>query len=344
MSMRDKLRSAVRKAVPLKRAASGQNSSGATGRAMPHRFLLDDIGPRRQRWLRENRALIHDVLLEQGAVLFQRAGVDSPSAFARFVRECLGFVPMRYVYRSSPRTALGEHIYSSTEYHSALHIPLHNENSYALSWPRYIAFGCVQVALRGGETPIADSRSIYERINPDVRRRFESLGVLYVRNYGSIDLPWTEVFQTANRDEVSAFCERHQLDYRWLGPDRLQTRQVCPAVVQHPQTGEPVWFNQAHLFHVSALEPDVRGALLAACDAEELPRNAYYGDGSPIDAQTIAHINEIYRQAEVVFPWQAGDVLLLDNLLCAHGRRPYTGARRVVVAMSREIGRLAHDG
>jgi alpha-ketoglutarate-dependent taurine dioxygenase len=32
--------------------------------------------------------------------------------------------------------------------------------------------------------------------------------------------------------------------------------------------------------------------------------------------------------------WEAGDLLMLDNLLAAHGRRPFSGERRIAVAMS----------
>ena len=43
---------------------------------------------------------------------------------------------------------------------------------------------------------------------------------------------------------------------------------------------------------------------------------------------------DAYAQVTGRFAWEQGDVLLLDNMLTAHGRRPYSGARQVVVAMS----------
>jgi hypothetical protein len=39
----------------------------------------------------------------------------------------------------------------------------------------------------------------------------------------------------------------------------------------------------------------------------------------------------------VAFPWQKGDILLLDNMLVAHGRAPYAGPRKVVVAMAEPV-------
>lgn len=65
----------------------------------------------------------------------------------------------------------------------------------------------------------------------------------------------------------------------------------------------------------------------------ELPRNAYYGDGSPIEEDALETIRTAYANETVVFPWQTKDVLLLDNMLTAHGRRPYKGARSIVVGM-----------
>ncbi len=109
---------------------------------------------------------------------------------------------------------------------------------------------------------------------------------------------------------------------------------MCQAVATHPQTGERVWFNQAHLFHVSTLPPDIRQALVSVLGEENLPRQAYYGDGSPIAAADLDAIRAAYWQETVVFPWQQGDILLLDNMLTAHGRRPFAGSRQVVVGIA----------
>jgi hypothetical protein len=95
-----------------------------------------------------------------------------------------------------------------------------------------------------------------------------------------------------------------------------------------------VWFNQAHLFHVSALEPATRTSLLAAVGEKNLPRNVYFGDGSTIPDEQLDMVRRAYDSATTAFPWQAGDVLMLDNRLVAHGRRPFTGDRKVIVAMA----------
>lgn len=95
-----------------------------------------------------------------------------------------------------------------------------------------------------------------------------------------------------------------------------------------------VWFNHAVFFHVSTLKPTIRKALLAEFSEEELPHNTYYGDGSPIEPDVLDEIRTAYQQEAVIFPWQVGDILMLDNMLTAHGRQPFLGRRKVVVGMA----------
>ena len=107
----------------------------------------------------------------------------------------------------------------------------------------------------------------------------------------------------------------------------------------HPTTGELVWFNQAHLFHVSRLPAEVREWLLTAYGEQNLPRNVYFADGSPIEAAMLDEIMRVYDAQSIVFPWREGDVLMLDNMLTAHGRKPFVGKRKVMVGIA-ESNRL----
>jgi alpha-ketoglutarate-dependent taurine dioxygenase len=88
------------------------------------------------------------------------------------------------------------------------------------------------------------------------------------------------------------------------------------------------------MFHVSNLEPAVREYLLSEFKEHELPRNAFYGDGSAIEASVLDDIRGVYREAAVSFEWERGDILMLDNMLSSHGREPFSGPRRIVVAMA----------
>jgi hypothetical protein len=70
---------------------------------------------------------------------------------------------------------------------------------------------------------------------------------------------------------------------------------------------------------------------------EHMPRNVRFGDGSPIDDAIVDHIRSLYSEESISFAWQKGDILLLDNMLTAHGRNPFTGERKIVVAMGEMI-------
>src|SRR5207249_7260777 len=98
----------------------------------------------------------------------------------------------------------------------------------------------------------------------------------------------------------------------------LRVKNVTAGVATHPRTGEKIFFNQVQLHHVACLEPDIRESLRALFAEEDMPRNVYYGDGTPIPDEVMEHIGEVFERACVEFPWQVGDLVAVDNMLVAH--------------------------
>jgi len=300
-------------------------------------------------WAAANRPFIEAQLLAHGAILFRGFNVESTTRFEQFTK-ALSPTLLDYKERAAPRSEVMRNIYTSTEYPADQHIPLHHEMSYSHNWPTKIWFFCAQPAMHGGRTPIASDRKVFPLIDPAIKKRFMEKRVMYIRNYGEgVDLPWQDVFQTTSREAVEVYCRQSHMAFEWRDHNRLRTRQVRQAVATHPTTGEMVWFNHAHLFHESNLEPSVREALSAEFRADEFPRNAFYGDGSSIEDSVLDKIREIYRQAAIFFDWQKGDILMLDNFLASHGREPYAGDRRILVALAElyinaEIGHPDPDG
>ena len=101
----------------------------------------------------------------------------------------------------------------------------------------------------------------------------------------------------------------------------------------HPVTGDRVFFNQAHLFHLSNLEASLARSIVSLFGEDRIPRNASHGDGSPFDLADLEQIRHAFRACAITFPWQRGDVLLVDNMRFAHGRNPFEGERKVVVSL-----------
>jgi alpha-ketoglutarate-dependent taurine dioxygenase len=284
---------------------------------------------------------IDAALPEVGGVLLRGFSVPSVDVFQQFARS-FGHELLPYDFASTPRSNVIRGVYTSTEYPAHQHIPLHSEQSYTREWPLKIWFHCVMAAATGGETPIADNRRIYEQMPVAIRERFAA-GLLYVRNYGDFDLPWQKVFNTTDRSEVETFCRRAQIRWEWQPDGTLRTYQRCQGIATHPRTAQKLWFNQAHLFHVSNLDAEVREMLLETLGLEALPRNVCFADGSTIPDAMLDEIRAVLAQQTVIFPWQAGDVLMLDNMLVAHARTPFKGPRKVVVAMSEPHGNLHND-
>ena len=285
-------------------------------------------------WAAANTSFVSSYLLRNGAILFRDFRLSELKEFERLIEAVAGPL-LDYSYRSTPRHVISGRIYSSTEYPAHQTIPLHNENSYTRNWPMKLSFFSQQVAEKGGETPIADSRKVYAAMSPEIRDCFVSKGLMYVRNYGTgLDLSWQEVFHTTSKAVVEDYCRKAQIEFEWIGEEQIRTRQRASAVAVHPSTGEPVWFNQAHLFHVSRLAAEVRQWLLVAHGDENLPRNVYFADGSAIEAAMLDEIMNVYDSQAIVFPWREGDVLMLDNMLTAHGRKPFEGKRQVIVGIA----------
>jgi alpha-ketoglutarate-dependent taurine dioxygenase len=290
-------------------------------------------------WVAVNRQFLEDALQKHGGILFRGFNLQEPEDLEAVIRAVSG-ESLEYRERSSPRHAVSGNIYTSTDYPSSQPIFLHNENSYQQEWPLKIFFFCRQAPGQGGETPIADVRKVLARISPEIRDRFAARQWSYIRNFGDgFGLSWQTVFQTSDKEAVDRHCRERGIETEWKDEDRLRTRAVRPAIARHPRTGELVWFNHATFFHVSTLEPMVREALLEEFEEEELPANTYYGDGLPIEPEVLDHLRAAYHAETVSFPWQQGDLLMLDNMLVAHGRAPFSGPRQILVGMAEALGR-----
>jgi alpha-ketoglutarate-dependent taurine dioxygenase len=312
----------------------------------PRGIASPDLG----RLLEHERDEITARLLAFGALLFRGFPIHSAEDLGA-VQKKLGD-SMRYIGGDSPRTRLTNKadVYTSTEAMKSIRLPLHNELSYLDVQPRLLWFACLTPAARGGATTIADGRAIARSMDPAIRDRFDRDGVRYTLGYRGPGEPletldrwvkiaksWMDAFETTDRDEVEQHCREMNATFEWQRGGHLAIATNRPATKRHPVTGEVAWFNQAHLFHFNTrylgrVRYELARAFFNATGL--VPHDACFGDGSPLGDDIIDHVFDVLEAHTIPIMWEPGDVLLVDNVLCMHGRESFHGNRKIAVAMS----------
>lgn len=275
-----------------------------------------------------------DELARQGALWFRGFDITEDTVDDAIT----ALLPNRlaYVQGNTPRTKVGENLYTSTEYPPEYVISMHNELSYTTSWPSRLFFCCVRPADTGGATPVVDGAAWLAALDPEIRAAFAD-GVRYQRYlHGGRGLgkSWQETFETRERDEVERVLASAGADWEWTASGALRTSVLRPATVRHPVTGREVWFNQVDQWHPASLGEDTMRELAEIVPADELPQFVTFADGSRVPDDYALAVRDTGLDLAVDVTWGRGDVLLIDNVAVGHGRRAFTGTRRVLVAMS----------
>jgi alpha-ketoglutarate-dependent taurine dioxygenase len=285
---------------------------------------------------------VREIVRRDGAVVVRGLGLRTPEELDRVSRALLTH---RMVEREAfaPRRRHADCVYSASIWPPGEPMCLHHELSYAIEVPQLVLFACLRAPAAGGTTPLADSHDVLQALPRSLVARFEREGWLLTRNYNNVGLSWSEAFGTSDRTAVDEYCRRYGIDREWRPDGGLRTHQRRPAVVRHPVSGRPGWFNQVAFLNEWTLDPAVREYLVETYGHDELPTNTRYGDGRPVDAAVVQTINDTYDSGTLRLPWRDGDLLVVDNVRMAHGREAFEGPREVAVVMG-EPGRLqAHS-
>lgn len=315
-------------------------SAGAKPADLPLAIQPEQTGGRSlahlRDWLRARRAWLRQRLIARGAVLFRGfRGLHAPADLADVAT---GFVDQLSDYKEgqSERRELAERVYNSTYYPADRRITLHNELSYAAAPPRWLFFACAVPAATGGDTPLLDCRAFARDLPPELDRAFRGQSVRYAKNmHGGRGLgkSWQEHYQTGDSAEVERYLRASGTGFQWTDGGGLRIWRVKPAIARHPDTGEDIWFNQAHLWHASSLG-DTGRALRAMVAEDDMPTHARFADGRAIPDELMDEVRAQMWARAVHHEWRAGDILFVDNFAVAHGRNAYTGERSLFVAMA----------
>jgi alpha-ketoglutarate-dependent taurine dioxygenase len=282
---------------------------------------------------RVDRDAVRSVVAEQGAMRIRGLGLRDVAEAEAVFRQ-LGDL-MTETEAFAPRSRYAPGVYSATKWPSNQPMCVHHELSYASEVPSLMLFACLVAPTSGGATPLADGAGVLDALPQDLVERFERHGWLLVRNYNDdIGATVADAFGTTDRGAVERYCRANAIDFEWRDGGGLRTRQRRSAVVRHPLSGRRCWFNQIAFLSEWTLTAELREYLVEVYGADGLPFNTLFGNGDPIGSDIVETINETYEAHTVREPWQAGDLLIVDNIRTAHGREAFEGPREVVVALA----------
>jgi alpha-ketoglutarate-dependent taurine dioxygenase len=291
-------------------------------------------------WAAEHRDALRSVVDEHGSVLVRGLGLrDAAEIGAVFRRLATGLMTEREAF--APRRTYSDGVYSSSKWPANQPMCMHHELSYTLEFPGLMLFACLSAPTGGGATGVADSPTVLDALPAELVKRFEREGWLLTRTYNDeIGASFAEAFGTEDRGAVERYCRANAIEFEWQPDGELRTRQRRSAVVRHPVTGQRCWFNQIAFLNEWTMDPEVHEFLVDVYGADGLPFNTRFGNGDPIGENVVQMLNEVYEANTAREPWQAGDLMLVDNVRTAHSREPFEGPREVLVAMADAV-RLA---
>jgi alpha-ketoglutarate-dependent taurine dioxygenase len=289
-------------------------------------------------WAARHRAEVREAVLRHGALLLRGLDVTDVAGADRVSRALLDTrMPEREGF--APRDVLADRLYSASHWPTDQPMCMHHELSYASWVPGLLVLTCLRPPEDGGATALADARQVLSGLPPALADRFDRLGWQLTRSFTDlVGVSTADAFGSADRHTVERYCADNAIELDWTGDGGARTRQRRPAIVRHPVTGDRCWFNQIAFLSEWTMAAEVREYLYAEFGgAAGLPFNTFDGAGDPVDEATVAVINDEYDRHTVREPWRRGDVLVVDNILTAHSREPYSGAREIVVVMGEPL-------
>lgn len=284
-------------------------------------------------WLSNHRDELRASLSDVGAILFRGFPVESDGGFDAFVggMECPNF-RYRDSLSNAVRVNRTERVFTANEAPSEVTIYLHHEMAQTPVFPSSLFFFCEQAAESGGATPICRSDVLLQQLRevlPEFVNDCESKGLKYSNVMpGNDDLAsgmgrsWRGTLSCESRSEAEQRLIALGYDWTWEADGALRVTTPRLPAVRRLTSGRDSFFNQ------------LIAAFKGWKDERNDPTRAItFGDGSMLNRQHVLHAAELAEALTFDIPWQTGDVAWVDNFSTMHGRRSFSGTRRVLASL-----------
>jgi alpha-ketoglutarate-dependent taurine dioxygenase len=284
-------------------------------------------------WLAAHRDTLCEQAARHGAILFRGFPVATADDFDHFIAAFdLENFPYEDSLSNAVRVNRTPRVFTANEAPASVTIFLHHEMAQTPIYPSKLFFFCEKPAEEGGATPICRSDVLWERLAarcPDFARDCVEKGLRYSNVMPSendassgMGRSWQSTLRATTREEAERRLASLGYTGEWLGDGCLRaTTPVLPAV-RELAPGRRSFFNQL---------------IAAYCgwkDSRNDPsKSITFGDGTPLDHDAVMVAVGLAETLTFDIPWQAGDVALVDNFVAMHGRRTFSGTRKVLASL-----------
>jgi len=191
----------------------------------------------------------------------------------------------------------------------------HCENANSPFRPDVIWFCCGVPAFQGGETLYWDGVEVWQELDEELRQLFIAKKIKFFQKFPAAD--WKR-FLGGGATLVDVKCTLNGipgLTYKINQDQSISIEYVCSAVVKTKYGHQDAFANS-----LIAEYKNPRGAVT-------------FDDGSPIPSTVINQIQQVMNNLTEVIPWQAGDLVMIDNSRFLHGRRSFTDTKRRIYSL-----------
>ncbi len=284
-------------------------------------------------WIRQSQTTLDRQARENGTVLFRGFPLSTDQDLDRFIR-AFGYpnFPYEESLSNAVRVNRTERVFTANEAPPDVTICLHHEMAQTPVYPSRLFFFCEQPAEQGGATPLCRSDVLFDRLLsefPEFIADCESKGLLYTNIMPAENDPtsgmgrsWQSTFRADTRESAEQRLQNLGYSWEWLADGCLRSTTPVLQAVMEVEPGRKTFFNQ----------------LIAAFhgwnDSRNDPTKAItFGDGSPLNPETMERVAAIAEELTFDVPWRKGDVALVDNRVVMHGRRTFSGTRKVLASL-----------
>lgn len=319
------------RATPL--SLPGRQAHGGT--VFPFAYQCDECPDRDAAvgWVTVNRRHLVEQAATHGAVLFRGFPLATAEDFDDFVAAFgLPNFPYYESLSNAVRVNRTPRVFTANEAPPTVTIFLHHEMAQTPVFPSRLFFFCEQPAETGGATPICRSDVLWERLRqrcPAFAVDCEAKGLRYSHVMpaendakSGMGRSWQSTLRAATREEAEARLRDLGYSWEWLADGGLRATTPVRPAVRDLGGGRKSFFNQ--LIAASQGWKDVRN---------DPSKAVTFGDGSPLDRDAALVAAELGKELAFDIPWQKGDVALVDNFVAMHGRRTFTGTRKVLASL-----------